>query len=126
MSEFPWYRWWVQDFAGDPRVRRMTPHARGAYRDLLDLSWGLGPLMDPVLELVSVGWPRCEAVLLWDEIAPAWSYDPEAGWTQPRLEDERERARDRSAAARSSARARWKRKSQADRWKALGEAEAGS
>lgn len=98
----PWFRWWPTDFAGDPRVRLMGWEARAAYRELLDLSWGVGPLPDPEGSLEALGLPR----ELWRSVAPCWTKTP-SGWVQGRLERERELARKRATSARNAAGSRW-------------------
>jgi hypothetical protein len=85
----------------------MSFAARGAYRELLDMSWGIGPIKDPRKALKLLG----GSPALWDEIAPCWTEGPQ-GWTQERLEVERELANQRtekaSKAGKASARARAK------------------
>lgn len=100
----PWYRWFPTDFAGDARVRLMSTHARAAYRDLLDLSWEIGPLKAPQEALKSLGWSaKC-----WVEISPCWRFDRKRkGWVQPRLEAERKNAEKRSQKGRDAAAKRW-------------------
>ena len=44
MKEFPFYKWFPNDYAGDPLVRAMTPLQDLTYRRLLDISWDRGSL----------------------------------------------------------------------------------
>ena len=101
----PWFSWYPSDFRGSPHVALMSFAARGAYRELLDVSWGVGPIKDPRKAIKLLG----GSPALWDEIAPCWTEGPD-GWTQERLEVERELALQRtekaSKAGKASARAR--------------------
>lgn len=105
----PWYPWYPQDFRGDPHVAFMDWKARAALRELLDLSWGVGPIPDPEAALRAVGVPA----KLWETVRPCWTETTE-GWVQKRLEVERHLADERiekaSNAGRASARARAERK----------------
>lgn len=101
-NRFAWYAWYPEDFYGDPLVRVMPLAARDAYRDLLDHSWRVGPLVDPPAVLAGLG--RDPA--LWQAIRPCWRETPD-GWVQPRLELEREEARGQSDRAIAANRTRW-------------------
>ena len=37
--KLPFYKWYPKDFHSDPHVKRLSPLARGCYRDILDLMW---------------------------------------------------------------------------------------
>lgn len=37
--KLPYYHWYPKDFHSDPNVKRLTPLARGCYRDILDFMW---------------------------------------------------------------------------------------
>lgn len=97
-NRFEWYAWFPEDFHGDELVRLMTPAGRGAYRELLDHSWRVGPVVDPERCLRAWGWDPS----LWEsEIRCCWT-STTSGWVQRRLELERAEAKaqsDRAVAA---------------------------
>jgi len=97
-----WFAWYPGDFAGDPLVRLMTLPARAAYRELLDLSWEVGPLKDPRAALTGLGYDAA----LWTAIAPCWR-ETDAGWVQERLERERDAALAQRGRARKANEKRW-------------------
>lgn len=92
----PWFRWFPTTFRGDALVAMMSAQARGAYRDLLDVSWEMGALKDPQKDLKALGWnPK-----LWAEISPCWHLDrKKKGFVQDRLEAERKLAEKRYTSA---------------------------
>lgn len=103
----PWYPWYPQDFRGDPKVALLNWRARAAYRELLDLSWGVGPIPDPVAALRAVGIPA----RLWDAVRPCWTEGPD-GWVQKRLEIERNLADQRIERARAAGKASARRRAE--------------
>jgi hypothetical protein len=101
-----WFAWYPEDFHGDPLVRTMPPAARGAYRELLDHSWQVGPIVDPERVIRGLGWDPA----LWaSDIRPCWTETP-AGWIQKRLELERAEALGQSGRAVAANAVRWESK----------------
>jgi len=91
-----WYPWYPGDFYGDPLVRLMSAHGRGAYRELLDHAWQTGVLRDPERVLRSLGWDPA----LWEaELRTCWYEAEGGGFGQQRLEAERANAMAQSARA---------------------------
>lgn len=100
-DKLPWYRWYPSDFMGSAHVQMMPPLARLAYRGLLDISWQIGPIIDPIIALESLG----VSPDLWPHIRVCWTQTDE-GWINQRLEAERDAAKTRSAMARHAVEAR--------------------
>jgi uncharacterized protein YdaU (DUF1376 family) len=104
--------WFVRDYIA--ATRHLSLAERGAYTDLLFLSWEMGPLpSDPtrLARLIGVSAPEFKRVWLTLRLKFA---ETEKGLVNTRLEQHRAESMDRSAKARSSAQLRWERARQSD------------
>lgn len=104
--------WFVRDYIA--ATRHLSLAERGAYTDLLFLSWEMGPLpSDPtrLARLIGVSAPEFKRV--WMTLRLKFS-ETEKGLVNTRLEQHRAESMDRSAKARSSAQLRWERARQSD------------
>jgi hypothetical protein len=85
----------------------MTPISRLVYAALIDLAWQLDGLKNPVAQIrLAFGVDNPEEV--WEEIRDCWVFDRRAGvWRQPRLEQQRAEANEKSEKARRAALTGW-------------------
>lgn len=85
----------------------MSPNAKLVYACLLDLAWQLDGLKDPVAQIrAAFGVPNSEEI--WEEIRDCWVFDRRGGcWRQPRLEQQRAEANEKSEKARRAALTGW-------------------
>jgi uncharacterized protein YdaU (DUF1376 family) len=105
---------YVRDWRSDPKVALLSWTERALYLDLLMLSWELGPLpADLPAILRAIGWdldPTEGCAVVGRVLARFWK-KAKAGWTNPRLELERERTEAmldaRSERGRRGAAGRW-------------------
>ena len=96
-------------------TRHLSLAERGAYTDLLFLSWEMGALpSDPARLARLVGCGAEEFRQVWPAIRGKF-IETEAGFVNARLEEHRAESMQRSAAARASAQARWNRYPGCDR-----------
>ena len=96
-------------------TRHLSLAERGAYTDLLFLSWEMGALpSDPAWLARLVGCGAEEFRQVWPAIRGKF-IETEAGFVNARLEEHRAESMQRSAAARASAQARWNRYPGCDR-----------
>jgi uncharacterized protein YdaU (DUF1376 family) len=109
LAMLPWFvRYYIA------ATRQFSLAERGAYTDLLFLSWEIGPLPnDPIrlARLIGVSAPEFKRV--WTTIRTKFT-ETEKGLVNTRLEQHRVESMDRSAKARSSAHLRWERARQYD------------
>jgi uncharacterized protein YdaU (DUF1376 family) len=99
--------WFVRDYIA--ASRHLSLAERGAYTDLLFLSWEIGPLpSDPARLGRLVGCGAEEFAEVWPAIRGKF-IETEAGLVNARLEEHRAESMQRSASARASAQARWSR-----------------
>lgn len=101
---------YVRDWRSDARVALLDWERRALYLDLLLLSWELGPLPDnPTALARTIGYPGGPGPV--EELLRDFFDKGDAGWTNPRLEYEREKVRElmdqRRAAGSKGASARW-------------------
>jgi uncharacterized protein YdaU (DUF1376 family) len=111
-QSLPMLPWFVRDYIA--ATRQFSLAERGAYTDLLFLSWEIGPLPnDPVrlARLIGVSAPEFRKV--WTTLRAKFT-ETEKGLMNTRLEQHRAESMDRSAKARSSAQLRWERARQYD------------
>jgi uncharacterized protein YdaU (DUF1376 family) len=88
-------------------TRHLSLAERGAYTDLLFLSWEMGPLpADPARLARLVGCGADEFALIWPGIREKFSETP-GGLVNARLEEHRAESRRRSQTARQKAEKRW-------------------
>jgi len=112
VSALPWFPWYPGDFAGDAKVRLMSPLARMVYRELIDLSWDLGPIPDPIRAIEATGivaHSNQTADRIWSDIEPCWQQNG-SGWVNVRLERHRATAAHKSEQARAAVEERERRK----------------
>ena len=99
--------WFVRDYIA--ATRHLSLAERGAYTDLLFLSWEMGALpSDPTRLARLVGCGADEFAEVWPAICAKF-VQTEAGLVNMRLEEHRAESMRRSASARASAQARWDR-----------------
>jgi uncharacterized protein YdaU (DUF1376 family) len=101
---------YVRDWRSDARVALLDWERRALYLDLLMLSWELGPLPhNPTALARTIGYPGGSAAV--EELLAEFFERGEHGWTNPRLEIEREKLREllerRSRSGAKGAEARW-------------------
>jgi len=97
--------WFARDYIA--ATRHFSLAERGAYTDLLFLSWEIGPLpSDPARLARLVGCDVAEFMLVWPALRPKFT-ETERGLVNIRLEEHRVESMQRSAKARASADARW-------------------
>ena len=105
--------WFVRDYIA--ATRHLSLAERGAYTDLLFLSWEMGPLPSDLARLARlVGCDAEEFRQVWPAIRGKF-IETAAGFQNARLEEQRTESMQRSSAARASAQARWKRYSGCER-----------
>lgn len=104
--------WFVRDYIA--ATRQFSLAERGAYTDLLFLSWEIGALPnDPVRLARLIGVSSAEFKKVWTSLRTKFT-ETEKGLVNTRLEQHRVESMDRSAKARSSAQLRWERARQSD------------
>jgi len=98
--------WFVRDYIA--ATRQFSLAERGAYTDLLFLSWEIGPLPKDLARLARlIGCDRTEFASVWPVIRDKFTETAE-GLVNIRLEEHRAESMQRSESARASANARWK------------------
>jgi len=108
VAYLPWY---TRDWRSDPKVALLSWEERSLYRDMIDLSWELGPLPDDAAAVVrALGAPDRLVESVPGILARFWT-KVRAGWTNPRLERERKRTKEmierRTDHGKKGAAARW-------------------
>jgi uncharacterized protein YdaU (DUF1376 family) len=89
MSKDAWYAWYPGDYAADTRDLSCEEH--GCYRLLLDASWSIGPLPDDPDRLRKIAGNCGKKVVVY--VLQRFFQQNEKGWTNRRLEIEREKRR---------------------------------
>jgi uncharacterized protein YdaU (DUF1376 family) len=87
MSKDAWYAWYPGDYAADTRDLSCEEH--GCYRLLLDASWSMGPLPDDPDRLRKIAGNCGKKVVVY--VLHRFFQQNEKGWTNRRLEIEREK-----------------------------------
>ena len=81
---------YVRDWRSDPKVAFLEWSERALYLDMLMLSWELGPLPNDARKILrALGAPHAEDAVM--SLLRTFFEHSEEGWTNPRLEAERDR-----------------------------------
>lgn len=98
MDALPYYKWLWRDWRSNRRVQRMSPEARGLYRELLDEFWAEGSLSEDMAQLAdAANCPVEMMVRFWPEIGPC--FEERDGRLYNRKMDEQRTATDRARIA---------------------------
>jgi len=104
----PYYRKHVERWRSSPTVRMMNLLERGAFSELMDLSWQMGPIPDDPSELARlIGTDPQEFEKAWTErLKNCWK-KTKKGLINPQLEIERKWAESKTYKSTKAATARW-------------------
>lgn len=104
----PYFRKWVENWRASPRVSMMTLEQKGAFDDLLCISWQMGPIPDDrkvIQKLLKTDSKTIQRVWT-DPLVSCWT-KTKNGLINERLETERVWANSKVLKAKRAAKKRW-------------------